>query len=69
MTTTTSLRSTLSGNPCDEWWDTLSSEQRGALWILMRMVSEMKLGGAIELIRGEAGISANVLDQVRRRER
>ncbi len=68
MRTTMRMGLRATGNPCDEWWDSLSTGQKGALWILMRMTGELKMGGTIELRRGRDGITANVMDESKLQE-
>ncbi len=60
----TSLRTGLrvTDNPCDEWWESLTQGEKGAVWFLLRMVENLKVGGSIEVRRGPENIEAHAID-------
>jgi hypothetical protein len=47
---------------CDPWWNNLTHMEKSAIWILMRMVEELKAGGRIEVRRSKGSFRAWLLE-------
>lgn len=51
-----------SGNRCEKWWESLDEGEKNTVWILMKMVRQMKVGGKVELKRGPKKLHAEAVD-------